>query len=230
MRACGILMPVFSLPGPFGIGTLGKEAFAFVDFLAGAKQTYWQILPIGPTGYGDSPYQSFSAFAGNPYFIDYRLLVEQGLLTQAELPAPQPVGAIDYGALYRERPLVLKKAADRLLASPTEAYHTFCTRQDFWLEDYALFMAIKAEQHQAGLADWPDALRTRQPEALAGICNLLQIKRMGNVNEHAIRNPPANYLFATHHTRSFSSNICGLCSVRSTPDRNTAWSRRHRIG
>ena len=167
MRACGILMPVFSLPGPFGIGTLGKEAFAFVDFLAGAKQTYWQILPIGPTGYGDSPYQSFSAFAGNPYFIDYRLLVEQGLLTQAELPAPQPVGAIDYGALYRERPLVLKKAADRLLASPTDAYHTFCTRQDFWLEDYALFMAIKAEQHQAGLADWPDALRTRQPEALA---------------------------------------------------------------
>ena len=88
MRACGILMPVFSLPGPFGIGTLGKEAFAFVDFLAGAKQTYWQILPIGPTGYGDSPYQSFSAFAGNPYFIDYRLLVEQGFLTQAELPAP----------------------------------------------------------------------------------------------------------------------------------------------
>ena len=136
MRACGILMPVFSLPGPFGIGTLGKEAFAFVDFLAGAKQTYWQILPIGPTGYGDSPYQSFSAFAGNPYFIDYRLLVEQGFLTQAELPAPQPVGAIDYGALYRERPLVLKKAADRLLASPTEAYHTFCTRQDFWLKSW----------------------------------------------------------------------------------------------
>ena len=76
MRASGILMPVFSLPGPFGIGTLGKEAFAFVDFLAEAKQTYWQILPIGPTGYGDSPYQSFSAFAGNPYFIDYRLLAD----------------------------------------------------------------------------------------------------------------------------------------------------------
>ena len=78
MRACGILMPVFSLPGPFGIGTLGEEAFAFVDFLARAKQTYWQILPIGPTGYGDSPYQSFSAFAGNPYFIDFRVLHEQG--------------------------------------------------------------------------------------------------------------------------------------------------------
>ena len=81
MRASGILMPVFSLPGPFGIGTLGSEATAFVDFLAEAKQTYWQILPIGPTGYGDSPYQSFSAFAGNPYFIDFRLLAADGYLT-----------------------------------------------------------------------------------------------------------------------------------------------------
>ena len=128
MRASGILMPVFSLPGPYGIGTLGNEAFAFVDFLAAAKQTYWQILPIGPTGYGDSPYQSFSAFAGNPYFIDFRLLAADGLLTEAELPVPQPVGPVDYGAL---------------------------------------FMAVKAEQGQAGLADWPDDLRTREPAALA---------------------------------------------------------------
>ena len=83
MRASGILMPVFSLPGPFGIGTLGKEAFAFVDFLADAKQTYWQILPLGVTSYGDSPYQSFSAFAGNPYFIRLDALVEEGVLTAA---------------------------------------------------------------------------------------------------------------------------------------------------
>ena len=167
MRASGILMPVFSLPGPFGIGTLGKEAFAFVDFLAEAKQTYWQILPIGPTGYGDSPYQSFSAFAGNPYFIDYRLLADAGLLTADEVPAAQPVGPIDYGALYNERPVLLKKAADRLLAAPTPAYEDFCDAQDFWLEDYALFMAVKAAQGQAGLADWPDELRCREPEALA---------------------------------------------------------------
>ena len=113
MRACGILMPVFSLPGPFGIGTLGKEAFAFVDFLARAKQTYWQILPIGPTGYGDSPYQSFSAFAGNPYFIDFRVLYEQGYLTADEIPAEVPVGPVDYGVLYQQRPVVLQKAADR---------------------------------------------------------------------------------------------------------------------
>ena len=138
MRASGILMPVFSLPGPFGIGTLGKEAFAFVDFLAEAKQTYWQILPIGPTGYGDSPYQSFSAFAGNPYFIDYRLLADVGLLTADEVPAARPVGPIDYGALYNERPVILKKAADRLLAAPSPAYEAFCEAQSFWLEDYAL--------------------------------------------------------------------------------------------
>ena len=167
MRASGILMPVFSLPGPFGIGTLGKEAFAFVDFLADAKQTYWQILPIGPTGYGDSPYQSFSAFAGNPYFIDYRLLAADDLLTADESPAERPIGPIDYGALYNERPVVLKKAADRLLASPSPAYEAFCEAQSFWLEDYALFMAVKAEQGQAGLADWPDDLRCRKPEAIA---------------------------------------------------------------
>ena len=166
MRASGILMPVFSLPGPFGVGTLGREAFAFVDFLASAKQTYWQILPIGPTGYGDSPYQSFSAFAGNPYFIDYRLLAEAGLLTAEEVPAPQAVGSVDYGALYTQRPIVLRKAAAHLLAAPTPEYTAFCKAQAFWLDDYALFMAIKAEQHQAGLADWPDDLRCRQPEAL----------------------------------------------------------------
>ena len=167
MRASGILMPVFSLPGPFGIGTLGSEATAFVDFLAEAKQTYWQILPIGPTGYGDSPYQSFSAFAGNPYFIDYRLLADVGLLTADEVPAARPVGPIDYGALYNERPVILKKAADRLLAASSPSYEAFCEAQSFWLEDYALFMAVKAEQGQAGLADWPDGLRCRKPEAIA---------------------------------------------------------------
>ena len=167
MRASGILMPVFSLPGPFGIGTLGKEAFRFVDFLASARQTYWQILPIGPTGYGDSPYQSFSAFAGNPYFVDFRILAEQGLLTEDEVPAALPVGPIQYGALYNERPILLKKAADRLLAAPTPEYAAFCQAQSFWLDDYALFMAVKAEQHQAGLGDWPDDLRTREPAALA---------------------------------------------------------------
>ena len=142
MRESGILMPVSSLPGPYGIGCFGKKAEKFVDFLAAAGQKIWQILPLSPTGYGDSPYQSFSAFAGNPYFIDFRLLAVDGLLTEAELPAPQPVGPVDYGALYQQRPVVLHKAADRLLASPTPADEAFCEAQSGWLEDYALFMAV----------------------------------------------------------------------------------------
>ncbi len=167
MRASGILMPVFSLPGPFGIGTLGREAYGFVDFLAQAGQTYWQLLPIGPTGYGDSPYQSFSAFAGNPYFIDFRLLEQEGLLSQSELPAARPCGPVRYGALYSERPGILGAAAQRLLAAPSEGYRRFCERQSGWLEDYALFMAIKEEQGQAGLSSWPDPLRRREASALA---------------------------------------------------------------
>ena len=106
MRASGILMPVFSLPGPFGIGTLGKEAFAFVDFLAEAKQTYWQILPLGPTGYGDSPYQPFSTFAGNPYLIDLETLIEEELLTKEECDGADLVGHpnyVEYGKLYENR-------------------------------------------------------------------------------------------------------------------------------
>mgnify|MGYP002294850803 CR=1 FL=1 len=104
---------------------------------------------------------------GNPYFIDYRLLADTGLLTADEVPAARPVGPIDYGALYNERPVILKKAADRLLAAPSPSYEAFCEAQSFWLEDYALFMAVKAEQGQAGLADWPDDLRCRKPEAIA---------------------------------------------------------------
>ena len=110
MRESGILMPVSSLPGPYGIGCFGKAAFQFVDFLSAAGQTIWQLLPLSPTGYGDSPYQSFSAFAGNPYFIDFRVLHEQGYLTADEIPAEVPVGPVDYGTLYVSRFAVLRKA------------------------------------------------------------------------------------------------------------------------
>ena len=166
MRASGILMPVFSLPGPFGIGTLGKEAFAFVDFLADAKQTYWQILPIGPTGYGDSPYQSFSAFAGNPYFIDYRLLAADDLLTADEIPAEKPVGSVDYGALYNERPVILKKAADRLLAAFSPAYKAFCKEQAFWLEVRPALLTGRMHCAAASRKPLPKP-KQRLPEALA---------------------------------------------------------------
>ena len=126
MRASGILMPVFSLPGPYGIGTLGREAYRFVDFLAEAGQSYWQILPIGPTGYGDSPYQSFSAFAGNPYFIDFDRLAQQGLLARDERPAPQPAGPIRSVLLHTQRPAVLQQSAGWLLAFASPASLAFC--------------------------------------------------------------------------------------------------------
>ncbi|MCI2047418.1 MAG: 4-alpha-glucanotransferase [Faecalibacterium sp.] len=167
MRASGILMPIFSLPGDYGIGTLGQEAYRFVDFLAEAGQTYWQMLPIGPTGYGDSPYQSFSAFAGNPYFIDPAFLVRDGWLSAAELPKAKRIGHIQYAALYHQRPKLLAKAAARLNQTDSADYKAFCKHAAYWLEDYALFMAIKEENGQVGLSSWPEALRLREPAAMA---------------------------------------------------------------
>ena len=168
MRAAGILLPLSSLPGPYGIGTLGKEARHFIDFLADAGQSYWQILPIGPTGYGDSPYQSFSAFAANPYFIDPGLLLAEGLLEKGEAEAfhwGDDETRVDYGALYEGRHALLKKAVDRL-EPEDEGLAAFCAENASWLEDYALFMALKGENGQKSWLDWPDEVRLREPEAL----------------------------------------------------------------
>lgn len=166
-RASGILLPVSSLPGPWGIGTLGKEARQFVDFLAAAGQTYWQILPVGPTGYGDSPYQSFSAFAANPYFIDPDTLIARGLLTEEETGADrgENPARVDYGALYAHRHALLQKAADRLPAGDAGFTH-WKEKQSDWLEDYSLFMALKEENDQQSWTCWPDEVRLRRPDAL----------------------------------------------------------------
>lgn len=168
MRASGILMPLSSLPGPWGIGTLGGSAYRFLDFLAAAGQRYWQILPIGPTGYGDSPYQSFSAFAANPYLIDPALLVEQGLLTEAEARAPHWGGdpcRVDYAALWAGRGRLLEQAAARLDPADRE-FCAFCEAGRDWLGDYALFMALKEEYGHESWQLWPRPLRLRQPQAL----------------------------------------------------------------
>ena len=137
MRTSGILMPVSSLPSPYGIGSLGAEAYRFVDFLAAAGQRYWQILPIGPTGYGDSPYQSFSAFAANPYFIDLDALEQRGLLTHDEIArfdfGPDAPEGIDYGALFRTRFAVLELAVRRFDAGE-DAFRDFCAANAFWLD------------------------------------------------------------------------------------------------
>ena len=168
MRESGILMHITSLPGPYGIGCLGKEAFRFVDFLKKAGQRYWQLLPLNPTGYGDSPYQSFCAWAGNPYLIDLDELNAQGLLTREELAKPvwaDTADRVDFGAQYQQRFQILALAKSRFQPGPD--YDAFLSDNSGWLRDYALFMAVKASQGNRPWLEWPEALKLHQAEALA---------------------------------------------------------------
>lgn len=170
MRTSGILMPISSLPSPYGIGTMGAAARSFVDFLVKAGQAYWQILPVCPTSYGDSPYQSFSTFAGNPYFIDLDDLAKQGLLLPEEYASIDwecTPDCINYGVMYEKRYAVLRCAAKRLLAKPGADYRRFVKENDFWLPDYALFMALKDAHNGACWLEWEEPLRRREPAALA---------------------------------------------------------------
>ena len=168
-RSSGILMPIYALPSPYGIGTLGAAAREFVDFLAEAGQSWWQILPVGPTSYGDSPYQSPSTFAGNPYFIDLDLLVEDNLLTQAEIDAlywGDDPARVDYGLQYENRYALLQQATLRGWERDKAAEDAFVA-QNAWLPDYALFMALKRHFNMACWLDWPDEdARLRKPAAL----------------------------------------------------------------
>jgi 4-alpha-glucanotransferase len=166
MRRSGILLHISSLPGPYGIGTFGPHARQFVDRLNAAGQTWWQILPLGPTSYGDSPYQTFSAFALNPYFIDPDILVGEGLLTKAEARGAMHSGhAVDYGWLHENRLKTLEKAFGRF--DPDDpAFHTFLHENGTWLDDYALFMAIKEDMGGVSWAEWDDHLRMRKKDAL----------------------------------------------------------------
>ena len=169
MRTSGILFPVFSLPGKYGIGCFSEEAYRFVDFLKEAGQTYWQILPLGPTGYGDSPYQSFSTFAGNPYLISLEELISQGLLSREECEAVDfgdDDSAVDYGKLYMGRWDLLRKAYTRSEHKNTEEFLAFQKENDFWLGDYALFMAVKDAHAGAGASDWEPDIRDYEPEAV----------------------------------------------------------------
>ena len=170
-RSSGILMPISSLPSPHGIGTLGAEARKFVDFLADAGQSWWQILPVGPTSYGDSPYQSFSAYAGNPYLIDLDLLCEDGLLTPAEVNAvswgTDPT-RVDYSAIYNGRFPLLHLAMERGWERDADKVKAFSEENDAWLPDYALFMALKRHFGMSAWTEWPDEdIRLRRPEAVA---------------------------------------------------------------
>lgn len=169
MRSSGVLLHISSLPSPYGIGTFGRAAYAFVDFLHSAGQRYWQILPVGPTGYGDSPYQSFSSFAGNPYFIDLDLLRKDGLLTRAELAAVnfgENPAAVDFARQYEARFPLLRRAYARFTERLPGEFLEFCRRQSAWLDSYALFMAIKDENGGAPFEKWSDGLKFRRRGAL----------------------------------------------------------------
>lgn len=169
-RSSGILMPISSLPSPHGIGTLGAEARKFVDFLASAGQSWWQILPVSPTSYGDSPYQSFSAYAGNPYFIDLDLLCEDGLLTNDEVDAVNwgtNPARVDYSAIYNGRFPLLSLATTRGWERDADKVKAFSDENAAWLTDYALFMALKRRFGMLSWTDWPDEdIRLRRPEAV----------------------------------------------------------------
>lgn len=168
MRKSGIILPIFSLPSNYGVGTFGIEAYKFVDFLEKANQSYWQILPIGPTSYGDSPYQSFSTFAGNPYFIDLDLLIKDELLKQEEintLDFGKDNGDIDYEKLYLNRYKVLKIAFNRFDESNKE-YEEFKDNNNFWIYDYALFMALKDYNEGKAWTSWKEDIRTRKKRAI----------------------------------------------------------------
>ena len=172
MRRSGILFPVFSLPSRYGIGCFSREAREFVDFLKEAGQTCWQILPLGPTGFGDSPYQPFSAFAGNPYFIDPESLISDGFLTEQEAGSfdfGHNIERVDYGALYNNRSRLLRTAYERAEAKglfESREYQDFCREHSFWLEDYAIFSALKKKYSGTSWLDWDREDRIRDPEAM----------------------------------------------------------------
>lgn len=169
MRSSGVLLPVASLPGKYGIGSFSKEAYKFIDFLKESGQKYWQILPLGPTGYGDSPYQSFSTFAGNPYFIDLDTLIEEGLINKSEVDKFDWGSSsleIDYEKIWLSRFKVLKIAFERSKIEKKAAYKRFVKENAFWLDDYALYMAVKNSFGGVSFIEWDEDIRRRNPEAI----------------------------------------------------------------
>lgn len=169
MRSSGVLMHLSSLPAPYGIGTMGKQAKQFVDFLEKAGQTYWQMLPICPTSYGDSPYQSPSGFAGNPYFIDLDILCTKKLLKKSECKSYQwneKDDTVDYALLYENRYDLLRKAKVRFFENVPQEYWQFCEKEADWLDDFALFMALKEAHNGAQWSEWERPLKFREAEAI----------------------------------------------------------------
>lgn len=169
-RSSGVIMHISSLPGKYGIGTFGEEAYKFGDFLKEAGQKYWQILPLGPTSFGDSPYQSFSAFAGNPYFIDFDLLRKDGLLEKEDYESVDfgnNEEDIDYGIIFQNKMKVLRKAYENSKSKNIKELKLFVEEEDAWLDDYALYMSVKNSFDLRSWQTWDEDIRLRSPKAIA---------------------------------------------------------------
>lgn len=169
MRRSGILLPVSSIPSEYGIGAFSKEAYEFVDFLEKAGQKLWQILPLGPTGYGDSPYQSFSTFAGNPYFIDLEAFIERGWLSEEECQAEDFGGSkayVDYEKIYFNKNKLLRKAYENSGISSCQEFKQFCQENAYWLDDFSLYMAIKETMEGKSWIEWEKNAKTRDSQTM----------------------------------------------------------------
>ncbi len=177
MRASGILLPISSVPSKYGIGGFSKEAYEFVDFLAKGGQTYWQILPLGPTGYGDSPYQSFSTYAGNPYYIDLEQLIKEGYLTEKECRERDfgdSESYVDYEKIYLSRFEILYKAFQNSQIERAPEFNDFVSKNKEWLPDYALFMAIKDSKKGISWAEWEKEIKSRKDFAMSAYKEVLK--------------------------------------------------------
>lgn len=175
-RTAGILLPITSLPSRYGIGCFSKSAYDFTDWLADAGQTYWQILPLGPTSYGDSPYQSFSTFAGNPYFISLDALIAEGVLDRTECDSAdfgKQENDISYDKIYKNRYMLLRSAFDRSRINENKDYRQFIRENQWWLADYSLFMAVKNHLNGISWDQWPEDIRLRKAAAIKKYCQKL---------------------------------------------------------
>lgn len=225
MRASGVLLPISSIPSAYGIGTFSKEAYDFVDFLEQAGQTYWQILPLGPTGYGDSPYQSFSTFAGNPYYIDLEELIDQGVLTEKQCKECDWGGSeeyVDYEKIYQSRFKVLRIAFENSKIEEDDDFHAFVRENDSWLSDYALYMSVKDSFGGISWSQWDEDIRLRRPEAVSSYQKKLK--------EEILFYEYQQYLFAAQWTRlkEYANNkgiqIIGDIPIYVAFDSADAWA------
>lgn len=189
MRAAGILLPITSLPSKYGIGCFSESAYRFIDFLREAKQGFWQVLPLGQTGYGDSPYQSFSSFAGNPYFVSLEEFVKEGLLTYGECEASEldsDTEYVDYEKQYKNRYPLLRMAYERSNINDNDDFKIFCRKNVYWLEDYSLYTALKESFGQKPFSEWQREYKLGEKQAVEsakrdlkdeiGFCKFIQYK------------------------------------------------------